>query len=267
MMQAMAARVSFKVSDEVREVLSRSIITATSVKLPDGQLARPLYEAVNKVLAAAGGKWDRKSGTHKFASDPREAMGLAVETGKAVNLRTKLQAFYTPAPLADRVAVAVKLKHGYRVLEPSAGAGALVSAAMKIAAVDVDAYDVDPTVQDRLSAIGVGQAALTGGSLSVRIQDFLIAEPNQIYDAVIMNPPFSGGQDIAHVTHAIKFLKRGGRLAAIMWPGWQTATTKAAVAFRALMSTMAEFMVEDVEPGTFEDTDVATVLLTLRKGI
>jgi hypothetical protein len=118
MMQAMSARVSFKVSDEVREVLARSTITPTSVKLPDGQLERKLYESVNKVLAAAGGKWDRKSGTHKFASDPREAMGLAVEKGEAVNTRTLLQSFYTPRPLADRVVKSVKLKHGMRVLEP-----------------------------------------------------------------------------------------------------------------------------------------------------
>jgi type I restriction-modification system DNA methylase subunit len=261
----MSARITFKVSDEVHEVLARSTITATSVKLPDGQLDRKLYEAVNKVLLAAGGKWDRKSGTHKFTSDPREAMGLAVEKGEAVNHKTRLQAFYTPRPLAERVAVAVKLKHGYRVLEPSAGGGALVEAAMHIAAVDVDAYDIDPGVQDRLSAIGVGQAALTGGSLAVRIQDFLAVEPTPVYDAVVMNPPFSGGQDTAHVTHAIGFLKPGGRLAAIMWPGWQTANTKAAKAFRALLATMAEHKVEDIPAGSFEDTGVATVLLTLRR--
>jgi len=32
----MAARSTFKISDEVRDVLARSTITATSVKLPDG---------------------------------------------------------------------------------------------------------------------------------------------------------------------------------------------------------------------------------------
>jgi hypothetical protein len=267
MMQAMAARIVFKVSDEVREVLSRSVITETSVKLPDGQLERKLYESVNKVLSAAGGKWDRKSGTHKFTSDPREAMGLAVDKGEAVNTRTLLQAFYTPRALADCVVAKVKLKHGCRVLEPSAGAGALIEAAMHVAAVDVEAYDIDATVQDRLSAVGVGAAALTGGSLVVRIQDFLTVAPSPTFDAVIMNPPFSGGQDMQHVTHAIRFLKPSGRLAAIMWPGWQTATTKAAVAFRALLATMADVEVEDIAAGTFDDTDVRTVLLSLRKGL
>jgi predicted RNA methylase len=263
----MAARHTFKISDAVRDVLARSTITATSVKLPE-QLDRKAYDAVNKALAGAGGKWNKKAGAHLFDRDPREALGLAIETGEAVNLRTKLQAFYTPAPLADRVAAAAKLKHGYRVLEPSAGAGALVTAAMKIAAVDVDAYDVDPDVQDRLSAIGVEQAALTGGSLSVRIQDFLLAEPNQVYDAALMNPPFQGGQDMAHVTHAWRFVKPGGVLVAIMGAGpsgFRDATTKAAVAFRALVASAKSSEVTEIPGGTFEDTGVATVMLVMRK--
>lgn len=264
----MAARSTFKISDDVRDVLARSTITATSVKLP-GQLDRKLYDAVNKALAGAGGKWNKKAGAHIFDRDPREALGMAIETGEAVNIKTKLQAFYTPAPLADRVAAAAKLKHGYRVLEPSAGAGALVTAAMKIAAVDVDAYDVDPGVQDRLSAIGVGQAALTGGSLSVRIQDFLLAEPNPIYDAVLMNPPFQGGQDMQHVTHAWRFLMSGGVLVAIMGAGpsgFRDASTKVAVAFRALVASAKSSEVTEIPGGTFEDTAVATVMLVLRKG-
>ena len=166
------------------------------------------------------------------------------------------------------MAAAAKLKHGYRVLEPSAGAGALVTAAMNIAAVDVDAYDINPGVQDRLSAIGVGQAALTGGSLSVRIQDFLLAEPNPIYDAVLMNPPFQGGQDMAHVTHAWRFLMSGGVLVAIMGSGpsgFRDATTKAAVAFRALVASAKSSEVTEIPGGTFEDTGVATVMLVMRK--
>jgi hypothetical protein len=50
MMQAMSARVSFKVSDEVREVLARSTITPTSVKLPDGQLGGTLLVKIQDFL-------------------------------------------------------------------------------------------------------------------------------------------------------------------------------------------------------------------------
>lgn len=260
----MAARLTFKVPDEVRDILTRSTITATSVKLPDGQLDRKLYDAVNKVLAAAGGKWDRKSGTHKFTSDPREAMGLAVDKGEAVNKRTLLQAFYTPPALADRLVAALDLRPsaiGPGILEPSIGAAALALAAVRALGeqVRITGYEIDDSTRIKAGL------ALQGRCWSaVQTADFLTIEPTPSFDAVLMNPPFSGGQDIAHVTHAIRFLRPGGRLAAIMWPGWQTARTKAAVAFRALLETMDEYDTEDISAGTFDDTNVRTVLLTLR---
>ena len=95
-LRGMAARSAFHITDTVRDVLARSTITATSLTLPE-QLDRKTYDAVNKALSGAGGRWDRKAKAHVFNRDPREVLGLAVETGKATNVRTKLQAFYTPA--------------------------------------------------------------------------------------------------------------------------------------------------------------------------
>jgi len=254
----MAASGTFKISDDVRDVLARSTITATTVKLPDGQLERKLYEQVNKALAGAGGKWNRKAGAHVFDRDPREALGMAVETGKAVNLRTASQAFYTPPMLADRVVAHANLRPGMRVLEPSIGEGALVLAAVRAVGPEliINGYDTDEVACERARA-RVPQAA-------VSCQSFLTVAPCGIFDAVIMNPPFTGGQDMAHVTHAWGFVKPGGRLVAITWPAWQTARTKAALAFRGLLAA-TEHEVEDIEPGTFEHTGVATLLLVMRK--
>lgn len=262
----MAARSTLKISDEVRDVLARSTITSTSVKLPE-QLDRKLYDAVNKALAGAGGKWNKKAGAHLFDRDPREVLSLAVETGEAVNLRTKLQAFYTPAPLADRVAAAAKLKHGYRVLEPSAGGGALVLAAGRVAAVKINAIDIDGVAVERLGSL-LPALADSGSTLRSACCDFLTVKQEAAYDAVLMNPPFQGGQDMAHVTHAWSFLKPGGVLVAIMGAGpsgFRDASTKAAVAFRALVAAAKSSEVVEIPRGTFEDTAVATVMLVLRK--
>lgn len=80
-----------------------------------------------------------------------------------------------------------------------------------------------------------------------------------------MNPPFQGGQDVRHVTHAWRFVKPGGVLVAIMWPTWRTANTAPAIAFRDLVAGAASSEVEDIEGDTFEDTAVRTVMLTMRR--
>lgn len=263
----MAARSTFKISDDVRDVLARSTITATSVKLPE-QLDRKLYDAVNKALSGAGGKWNKKAGAHIFDRDPREALGMAIETGEAVNIKTKLQAFYTPAPLADRVAAAAKLKHGMRVLEPSVGAGALVLAAAQVAALRFDVVDIDEAMPERMGAIRAKLADSGCEHLTARLGDFLTFGAEAVFDAVLMNPPFQGGQDMAHVTHAWSFLKPGGVLVAIMGAGpsgFRDASTKAAVAFRALVASAKSSEVTEIPGGTFDDTGAATVMLVLRK--
>lgn len=261
----MSARHTFTVPDEVRDVLARSTITATTVKLPDGQLERKLYEATNKVLTAAGGKWNKKALAHIFPSDPREALGIAVEQGNAVNKKNALQAFYTPPPLADRVVAAAGLRTqpiGPGILEPSIGGGAIALAAVRALGeqVRITGYDIDDAARIKAGL------ALAGRCWSaVQTTDFLTVEPSPVFDAVLMNPPFQGGQDMAHVTHAWGFVKPGGVLVSIMWPAWQTAKTKAAIAFRQLVASAAESDVEDIEAGTFDDTNVRTVMLVLRK--
>ena len=54
-----------QVSQDVLAVLSRAETTGNELKLVD-QLDRQLYTRTNKVLEAAGGKWDRKAQAHLF---------------------------------------------------------------------------------------------------------------------------------------------------------------------------------------------------------
>src|SRR3990167_3042909 len=187
---------TFTIPDAVRDILAQAIIDETSVTLNCGQLDRKLYEAVNKVLVAAGGKWNRKVASHIFPRDPREALGLAVATGVAINEQQAKQAFYTPQWIADDIVRnQMRIEPGDTVLEPSAGYGALALAASHYTEpANIHCYDTD--------ALAI--AALTKLSFNAREVNFLDVLPLGIlpkFDHVLMNPPFTKGQDIAHVSH------------------------------------------------------------------
>lgn len=251
---------TIKISDAAREVLARSQVSETRVVLPPEQLDRALYLEVNKALAAAGGKWNRKERAHLFERDPREALGVTVQAGTAVRQKQATQAFYTPAALADRIAERASLRPAMRVLEPSCGEGALILAALRREpGLRIRAYDIDEFAVKALE--GVPQVAVYAPL------DFLEDLPpgsKMLFHRVLMNPPFTQGQDIRHVTHAISYVRPGGRLVSVMSRGWRTSALKRAVAFRALLDDH-DTEIEDIPAGTFKEsgTDVPTLLVTI----
>lgn len=245
------------ISEEVRQVLAHVTIAGNAVMLPPGQLERKHYEAVNKVLEGLGGKWDRKTRAHLFPSNPSTALQGVLSTGNGVNRQQALQAFYTPHVYARAWIDTLGIQDGDRILEPSAGHGALaLAAAAYTARRNITCYEIDPEAASILR--GFGFPTVEG--------DFLAQAPMACYAWVIMNPPFTKGADIAHVTHACKFLVPGGRLEAIMSAGVRTNTQKKYEAFRRLVDANAGTYT-DVPPGTFKasGTNVNTLRVSLRK--
>lgn len=153
------------------------------------------------------------------------------------------QLFQTPEPLASRLVDLLDLQGGERVLEPSAGLGRIVRA-LQAKSVQVVAVDVSPDCCREVGAM---------------CADFLDLLPSDLgmFDAVAMNPPFTMRSDIAHILHALEFLRPGGKLAALCLDGAQREDR-----LRPLCSTW-----ERIPAGTFraEGTDVPTVLLSIRR--
>jgi predicted RNA methylase len=224
------------------------------------QLDRGLYLEVNKVLESLGGKWQRQSKAHVFNDDPRDAIEQVVLDGQYVDAKKEFDIFETPAELA--VYIVSKLQpwtEGLKVLEPSAGRGALVRA------VSMAATASTISVAERLSANCEALRALNRCA-EVVPGDFCMMEPQPVYDRVVMNPPFSRQQDIRHVSHAYRWLRRGGKLAAVMAAGVMWRENKLAVEFRDFVRRVGgEF--EELPEGSFKEsgTMVRTVLCLLPK--
>jgi hypothetical protein len=88
--------------------------------------------------------------------------------------------------------------------------------------------------------------------------------PEPVYDRVVMNPPFDRLRDVDHVHHALRFLRPGGRLVAIMSQSAEFSEERKAVAFRAEVEAWGGRW-RDLPEGSFRElgTNVNTCLLTV----
>jgi hypothetical protein len=243
-----------KITEDVLTVLSAGQTTGKSYTLPTGQLDRALYTKVNKVLEAAGGKWDRKTKTHIFDSDAEERMDQILTTGEVAIPKDEFEFFPTPPAVVKKMHDAAEILMGMFLLEPSAGRGALIE---MLPGVDIVCVEKMPTNADYLESL----------HFPVIRGDFLDVLPkNPVYDRVLMNPPFSKGQDVQHVTHALGFLKPGGRLVAIMGAGVIFRQDKRTAEFRELVQAMGG-TIERLPEGSFKSsgTMVNTVIVVIDK--
>jgi predicted RNA methylase len=230
------------------------------------QLDRAAYVAANKVLEALGGKWNRSAKAHIFQRDAQSILDEALGNGQTEVIDTKktFQQFDTPIELASEMAILAEIGPDTTVLEPSAGAGRLLLAALESARMEnLTAIELDAERSARLVTRFVG-------ALIYPQADFLEwadrAAGHRAYDVVLMNPPFAGNQDIAHVRRAWQFLKPGGRLVAIMSLHSAFASDRASQEFRGWLSEI-EGTTRDVAPGTFSEsgTEVRAQLIFARK--
>jgi predicted RNA methylase len=251
---------TLQIPPHVAAILRKATTSGNVLFLNQPGLPRPDYDATNKVLAAAGGKWDRKAGGHVFPGDPMTKLGLAMETGAIQKEKTEQQlrqAFYTPPALAARVVELAEVS-GKTVLEPSAGGGALVREALAAGASYVLAVEENPACLEGLQELGAVAFCA----------DFLTVSPAKIlaaFQRVVMNPPFTKNQDVKHVAHALELLADGGRLVAIIAANVHRKAFKdlsAWIKTRGWTLTM-----EAVPAGAFKEsgTNVATLILTVQK--
>ena len=245
-----------KVDNEILSVLDNAEKEGNALRLV-GHLDRNLYTRANKVLEAAGGKWNRKAKAHIFDGDAADAMEQIILTGE-VTVPQDFGFFPTPAPVVERLIELADISAGMTVLEPSAGTGNII-AGLHVAGAVVDAIELLEKNIEALKAQGL--ATLIG------IGDFLETPAQPIYDRVVMNPPFDRQADIKHVLHALRFLKPDGLLVSVMASSVTFRDNKLTTDFRALIRERGG-EIEGLPKGSFKSsgTGVNTVIVTIPAG-
>lgn len=251
-----------RVSPPVLELLRAAVVESDTVR-PLPKAEPEVYKELNDVLTRLRGAWKRGKG-HVFPYDPTAAIAAVIASG-TMPAKNPLAYFPTPADLASAIVAGLECTSDPKfILEPSAGSGALVAAARKRwPLARVTAVELDPL-----------NAAMLRGSCSLVIEaDFLAVDfGGQLFDVIVMNPPFSvEGDPLAWGTHlrrAVSLLAPGGILACVAPRGsWESNSKKKFKELRGWLSCIGARYTEH-QPGSFASsgTQVRTCTITIVQG-
>lgn len=252
-------KVGPQIALSIEQELAKLEVHAGRVLLP-GQILLH-YAEIKRRLEDAGGRYvvGKKEFVFEPGIDCREILSRLVK-GESINFQQEYQFFATPPDRAEEVVEEVRWTlgtlEGKRILEPSAGDGALADVARRYGAevVTIEKWNVNAI-------------KLRNKGYAVIERDFLSVTPEEIglFDAVIANPPFAKGQDIEHVQHMFRFIKPGGAMSVIMSPGWVASNNRKHEQFREFLETQDVTMTR-IEAGAFKTsgTEVPTLRLDFR---
>lgn len=144
---------------------------------------------------------------HEFYGDilPDDSGEPPTKKSASSEVSRDLQFYPTPKNVAKDIIASVGVYPGAYVLEPSCGDGAILDELRKVGVKSLG-YEVHA---------GRAQIAKNKGH-SVVVGNFLETIPSPEFDFVVMNPPFYGKHYVKHINHALKFLKKGGRLVTVL---------------------------------------------------
>lgn len=242
----------------VEEILRHCTLENNVLKLPQVQFNKKCYADAKKWIEEAGGTWQGgKVNGFTFPFNAERVFSILHE-GKRCNLQQDFQFFATPAEVADwLVMLAGGVHEEEKILEPSAGTGAIIDAIHRSCKdVVVDCFELMPENKEILSK-----------KENIRIlgDDFTIFDLS-LYDKIIANPPFSKNQDIRHVRRMYEHLSDGGKVAAIMSKHWKIGKESECVEFRKWLDEVGGKSY-DIEEGAFKDsgTGIPTTAVVISK--
>lgn len=188
--------------------------------------------------------------THNEPEQERQIEDMREQLREGVKVVVAPELFPTPSDLAARMVTRAQIESNQRILEPSAGTGNILTAI------------VESNPYTKITAIEINQGLTqilrnNFGSVLVTCMDFLEYQDKEGFDRILMNPPFTKGEDIKHIQHALELLKPGGRLVAICANGSRQSEK---------LKPLSDYW-EELPEDTFKSqgTGVRAVLVTFQK--
>jgi 16S rRNA G966 N2-methylase RsmD len=211
----------------------------------------PDYADFKKSIISMGGKYNR----NKFEFDMLADIALNALLNTKGNFQQDFQYFPTPKKVLDEM-LGVYADYPARVLEPSAGQGAIIEYMLE------DGRFLDSEIcYCELSEYN--QLVLQGKNLKANFlqDDFMTLDESEKFDLIIANPPFAKNAYAIHIMKMLSHLKDEGVLLVIAPANWKSN--------KKLDLNGLEVHSWDIPSGAFSDsnTNVATSYLYITKHV
>jgi SAM-dependent methyltransferase len=201
-----------------------------------------------------------KTSDNRTLRDANDAKRTNRKTTRTVRREySDLNFFPTPPELAKRLVQMADVAGAKRILEPSAGDGAILSEITSAARrAKIVAIELDADRARRMRGVDHEKTVVV-------CMDFMDYEPDFQFDRIIANPPFSMNRDTLHLQHMVKLLAPGGRLVCVLPGSFPSRRDPVTTSFRSLIGDRA--VIEPLPDDSFKSsgTGVSTVVLTYEK--
>jgi hypothetical protein len=212
----------------------------------------------NSPLAVEFRAWldTQQSESDRIADDLRKTQDAVLAREAELKFANIPGFFPTPKAVIDLMLEHAQIEEHMLCLEPSAGKGDILERLTEIGYL-AQGFEINQQLFEvcklkRLDAMCV---------------DFMAVKPGQLYDRVVMNPPFERGQDREHIRRAYQWLKPGGRLVAVA-SGATASTMAKTVEFIDWVQSLNGDVIKLPDGsfnGAFVSTGVSTCLIVLDK--
>lgn len=144
-----------------------------------------------------------------------------------------------------------------KILEPSAGQGAIISELLKY--VEKVSYCEFEDINKQIIEKNFTK------KVKFLEKDFLKLE-NVKFDKIFANPPFSKSQDITHIQHMYELLNDNGVLVSLSGTSWKNKNDKKSINFREWINSK-KHSIEEIPAGEFSEsgTMISTLLIKIYK--
>jgi len=236
--------------------LALLVPNGTRLEFPRYSINQDAFAVIKRELRKADWPYSKVNGIGGFETgmNAEEAYDL-LQSGKYYFQKIN-QSYFTTQKVARQMVGMAELYNGAKILEPSAGEGAIIEAIREVLPIThITAFEI-ASYRDKLSRFD----NITVGD------DFMHFPITNKFDRIIANPPFKNGLDVEHITKMVDHLRPGGVLVTLSMGSWKTRKGNKYEDFRRLMRIYGAHTI-DIPKGTFKDsgTNISTTIIKLKK--